>query len=73
MTVILRWFGDDPIFDSFDRLLLHALNAPETAALWHKPMAVLAIQREMQNSKTFAKTANSDQGLNMTRHALDKS
>ena len=34
---------------------------------------MLLFQRETQDSKTFAKTANSDQDLNMTRHALDKS
>ena len=34
---------------------------------------LLAIQQETQDFKTFGKTANSDQDLNMTRYALDKS
>jgi hypothetical protein len=33
---------------------------------------MLAIQRETQDFKTFGKTANSDQDLNMTRYALDR-
>ena len=38
-----------------------------------RTISLLGIQRETQDSKTFAKTANSDQDLNMARHALDES